>query len=91
MNAENDAIAQKFLKGMQTDEEMKEELMRILGDNSSNMDFMLSQAEQEKARQEQELKDRLAKRQKRLNNKIAQQKVAEAIENAEIDIIQADE
>ena len=70
--AEKREIAEKFLKGAQTDDELRDELKKMLGANSAQMDFLLTQAEKDKARQEQELKEKLAARQKRLEGKLAQ-------------------
>lgn len=86
--AEKREIADKFLKGAQTDDELREELKKMLGADSAQMDFLLSQADKDKARQEQELKEKLAARQKRLESKLSQQKVDDSEAIANVDIVQ---
>lgn len=56
LDEEKKKIADKFLQGAENDEELRDQLKQLLGDDQGNMDNYLANADMERQQQEERLR-----------------------------------
>lgn len=64
VEARKDAVSKKYMNGQQNEEDLSNELKKLMGDQASSADAIFTAAHLEKEAQEAKLSERLAKRHK---------------------------